>query len=353
MGANAIIAYSIVGAGIASWQVALGMNFIAGIVFVLIGVFNLQDVIVKIIPKGVKLTMGGAIGLFITMTGLGNVKLIQLSSSGFLKLGSLGSREVLLTGITLILIIVFTARGMKIALLLSMILGTIIGIPMGLTKIPSHIVSMPPSMSPLLFKLDIRDALNLAYAPFILALFMGAFSSTIGNLLGIGSKANLLDENGNYPGFKKPFLLGAIGSLLAPLLGTNNICMYAQSAAGVEAGGRTGLTAVSTAACFIATLFLIPVALMVPNAVASATLIVIGLNMLTCLEKLEFSDYTEYLPAVVTVFATGFTYNIATGLSLGVLTCVIAKVGSGRAKELHWSAYLVAAALCYYMAALA
>lgn len=353
MGSNALIAYSIVGAGIASWQVALGMNFISGVIFVIISVCNIREMVVKIIPKGLKITMGAAVGLFITATGMSNVKLIEMSNAGFLGLGDLNGSEVILTGITIVLILAFTSRKMKSGLLLAMVIGTIIGIPMGLTAVPKQLVSMPPSMAPVAFQLDILGALKLAYIPFILAFFMGDFFSTVGNLFGIGAKANLLDEDGNFPEIKKPFLVDAIGTCVGTVMGTNTVTIYAQSAAGVEAGGRTGLTAVGCAICLGLSLFFTPIALMVPNGVSSAALITIGLGMMTCMEKLDYSDVTEYLPAFASVIGTAYTYNIATGLTLGILTCVITKTASGRIKELHPGIYILAVPLFYYLIKLA
>lgn len=353
MGSNALIAYSIVGAGIASWQVALGMNFISGVIFVIISVCNIREMVVKIIPKGLKITMGAAVGLFITATGMSNVKLIEMSNAGFLGLGDLNGSEVILTGITIVLILAFTSRKMKSGLLLAMVIGTVIGIPMGLTAVPKQLVSMPPSMAPVAFQLDIPGALKLAYIPFILAFFMGDFFSTVGNLFGIGAKANLLDEDGNFPEIKKPFLVDAIGTCVGTVMGTNTVTIYAQSAAGVEAGGRTGLTAVGCAICLGLSLFFTPIALMVPNGVSSAALITIGLGMMTCMEKLDYSDVTEYLPAFASVIGTAYTYNIATGLTLGILTCVITKTASGRIKELHPGIYILAVPLFYYLIKLA
>ena len=142
MGSNALIAYSIVGAGITTWQVALGMNFISGVIFVIISVCNIREMVVKVIPKGLKITMGAAVGMFITATGMSNVKLIRLNDSGFLKLGDLHSPEIILAGITLLLILAFTSRKMKSGLLLAMVIGTVIGIPMGLTTVPSHLLRL-------------------------------------------------------------------------------------------------------------------------------------------------------------------------------------------------------------------
>lgn len=353
MGSNALIAYSIVGAGIASWQVALGMNFISGVVFVLISVCNIREMVVKVIPKGLKITMGTAVGVFIIATGMSNIKLIQLNGSGFLKLGELNNPEIILAAVTILLILIFSSRNMKSGLLLAMIIGTVIGIPMGLTTVPETLVSLPPSMAPVAFKLDILGALKLVYIPFILAFFMGDFFSTVGNLFGIGAKANLLDEDGNFPDIKKPFIVDAVGTCIGTVMGTNTVTIYAQSAAGVEAGGRTGLTAVGCAICLGLSLFFTPIALMVPNSVSSAALITIGLGMLSCMEKLDYSDFTESMPAFVSVMGTAYTYNIATGLCLGIITCVVTKIAAGRAKELHPAIYIIAVPLLYYLVALA
>ncbi len=353
LGSNAMLAYSIVGSGIADWQTALGMNFISGVIFVIISICGAREMVVKAIPKNLKVTMGCTVGIFITATGMSNVKLIEITDAGFLALGNLQSKEILLLAITLLMIISFGARGIGAGLLVSMIIGTIIGIPLGITTVPDAFVSMPPSMSPVMFKVDIVGALDILFLPFVLTFFIGDFFSTVGNLFGIGAQANLLDENGNYPQIKKPFLVDSIATCIGTVMGTNTVTIYSQSAAGVTAGGRTGLTAIAYSFFMFLALFLTPVALMVPTPVSSAALIVIGLEMLKGLAKLDFDDYTEYLPAFIALVGTAYTYNIATGLSLGIVSCVIINIAAGKWKKLHPIVYIIAVPLFYYLLKLA
>lgn len=349
MGSNALIAFTIVGSGAASWQVALGMNFISGIIFVLLTVFGLRDKIVNVVPKSVKLTMGAIVGVFLVGTGLGNVKMISVTGSGFLTLQNLRTPEIALFALTLVLIMIFMARNFKSGILLAMAIGTLVGIPMGITTLPDKLISLPPSIEPIAFKLDILGALKFAYIPFIFVFFVGDFFSTLGTVLGCGQKANLLDENGNLPEINKPFLVDSVGTVVGTLMGTNTVTTYVQSAAGVEAGGRTGLTALSTGFFFLVALFFTPIALMVPNPVSAAALVMIGISMLTGLKSLNFDDATEYLPALIGLMGAIFSYNIAVGVSLGIIAHVLVMVCSGKAKEIHWSAYLLTIPLAYYL----
>ena len=189
MGTNGLFAFSIVASGAATWQTALGINFISGMIFVLITVCGIREKIILIVPKGLKITLGAVVGIFIAATGLCNVKLVALSGSGFLALGDVMNGEVGLFTITLVLILVFTVRGWKAGIIIAMAAGTIIGIPMGLTGVPEYLVSMPPSIMPIAFKLDIRSALSIAYIPFLLVFFVNDFFSTLGTLLGCAGKA--------------------------------------------------------------------------------------------------------------------------------------------------------------------
>ncbi len=349
MGSNALIAFTIVGAGVASWEVALGMNFISGIIFLLLTVCGLRDKIVNVVPKSVKLTMGAIVGVFLVGTGLGNVKMVSVTGSGFLALQNLRTPEIALFTITLALIVIFMARNFKGGILLAIAIGTLIGIPMGITTLPDKLISLPPSIEPIAFKLDILGALKFAYIPFIFVFFVGDFFSTLGTVLGCGQKANLLDENGDLPEINKPFLVDSVGTVVGTLMGTNTVTTYVQSAAGVEAGGRTGLTALSTGFFFLVALFFTPIALMVPNPVSAAALVMIGISMLTGLKSLNFDDAAEYLPALIGLMGAIFSYNIAVGVSLGIIAHVLVMVCCGRAKEIHWSAYVMTIPLAYYL----
>ena len=353
MGTNGLFAFSIVASGAATWQTALGINFISGMIFVLITVCGIREKIILIVPKGLKITLGAVVGIFIAATGLCNVKLVALSGSGFLALGDVMNGEVGLFTITLVLILVFTVRGWKAGIIIAMAAGTIIGIPMGLTGVPEYLVSMPPSIMPIAFKLDIRSALSIAYIPFLLVFFVNDFFSTLGTLLGCAGKAELLDEDGNLPDMKKPFLVDAVGTVAGTVMGTSTVTTYVQSAAGIEAGGRTGLTSVCCAAFFLLSLFFTPIALMVPNAVNSAALVVIGVSMLTGMKDLDYTSAVEYLPAFIAIVGTAYTYNLATGLSLGIIAHIIVMVSAGRIRQVHWTSYVLAVPLAYYLVRLA
>lgn len=353
MGTNALFAFSIVASGAASWQVALGINFISGIIFVLLTLFGIRKVMVSIIPKGIKAALGAIIGVFIAATGFSNVKLINVTESGFLELGNVLNVEVALFVFTIVLILIFMVRKWKAGILIAMIIGTLLGIPLGITNIPERLISLPPSIMPIAFKVDIIGAIKFSYIPFILVFFVNDFFSTLGTLIGCGQKADLLDENGDFPNIEKPFLVDSIGTVVGTVMGTSTVTTYVQSAAGIEAGGKTGLTSLSTAFFFIVALFFTPLALMVPNAVNSAALVMIGISMLDGLKNVDFSNRVEYLPALIGLIGTTYTYNLATGLSLGLISHILVMISSGKIKEIHWSTYILAIPLIYYLVFLA
>ena len=346
MGSNAFFAFTLVAGGVVSWQTGLGMVFISGVVFLLLSVLGLREVIVKLIPKNVKLAIGAAVGFYIVSLGFKNGGIMQIDGS--ISMGDIKTPAVLLTIIGLCLLVFLMSRKVKGAVFIGIIATTIIGIPMGITQVPEALISMPPSIEPIFMKLDIMGALKWSFFPLIFTFFVGDLFSTLGTLIGVSAKADLLDEEGNLPNIEKPFLVDSIATIVGALFGSTVVTTYIESASGVEEGGRTGLTAVSTAVCFALAIFITPIVGMIPNQATAPALIIIGLMMLSGLKDIDFSDFTESFPAFATIAFTIFTNSISNGISMGIIAYMFTKVMAGKYKELNWGIYILSIPLILY-----
>ncbi|MDU7242695.1 NCS2 family permease [Clostridium sp.] len=347
MGSNAFFAYTLVAGGIVNWETGLGMVFISGVVFILLTVLGLREVIVNLIPKNIKYAIGVAVGFYIVLLGFKNGGLMSLEG-GSIAMGDVKSPGVLLTIIGLVIVVFLQARKVKGGVLVAIILTTIIGIPMGITNVPESLITMPPSIEPIVFKLDILAALKWSFFPLMFTFFVGDFFSTLGTLLGVSAKANLLDEEGNLPNINKPFLVDAIATVVGALFGSTVVTTYIESAAGVEEGGRTGFTAVVAGICFALTMFITPIAGMIPSEATAPALILIGLLMITGVKDIEFNDFTEAFPAFATIVFTAFTSSISNGISIGIISYMVTKVMAGRFKDLNWGIYILSIPLIAY-----
>lgn len=347
MGSNAFFAYTLVAGVIVNWETGLGMVFISGVVFILLTVLGLREVIVNLIPKNIKYAIGVAVGFYIVLLGFKNGGLMSLEG-GSIAMGDVKSPGVLLTIIGLVIVVFLQARKVKGGVLVAIILTTIIGIPMGITNVPESLVTMPPSIEPIAFKLDIMAALKWSFFPLMFTFFVGDFFSTLGTLLGVSAKANLLDEEGNLPNINKPFLVDAIATVVGALFGSTVVTTYIESAAGVEEGGRTGFTAVVAGICFALTMFITPIAGMIPSEATAPALILIGLLMITGVKNIEFNDFTEAFPAFATIVFTAFTSSISNGISIGIISYMVTKVMAGRFKDLNWGIYILSIPLIAY-----
>ena len=347
MGSNAFFAYTLVAGGLVNWETGLGMVFISGVVFILLTVLGLREVIVNLIPKNIKYAIGVAVGFYIVLLGFKNGGLMSLEG-GSIAMGDVKSPGVLLTIIGLVIVVFLQARKVKGGVLVAIILTTIIGIPMGITNVPESLVTMPPSIEPIAFKLDIMAALKWSFFPLMFTFFVGDFFSTLGTLLGVSAKANLLDEEGNLPNINKPFLVDAIATVVGALFGSTVVTTYIESAAGVEEGGRTGFTAVVAGICFALTMFITPIAGMIPSEATAPALILIGLLMITGVKNIEFNDFTEAFPAFATIVFTAFTSSISNGISIGIISYMVTKVMAGRFKDLNWGIYILSIPLIAY-----
>lgn len=324
---------------------AAGILFLSAILSVIISFAGLRETVVKAIPTSLKHAVTAGIGLFIALIGAKGVGLIVANEAkNNLAFGDLTSPEVILCLIGFILMLIVKARNIKGGMILVIIATTIIGIPMGITKLPTSIVSLPSGFGGFasqLTKIDILGALRLEYLPFVIALFIPDFFSTFGTLFGVSAQAGYLDEDGNLPGVDKCFQVDAIASVTGSLFCMPSVTTYLESSAGVEAGGRTGLTVIFTSLLFALMLFFTPLALMIPSAATAPVLIFIGINMLSGMRNINYSDITEYIPAFLCVTFTLFANNIANGICIAIPSYLILKIASGKFKEVNKSMIIV------------
>jgi AGZA family xanthine/uracil permease-like MFS transporter len=291
MGINAFFAYTIVITMGYSWQFALTAVLLEGIIFILLTVFNIREAIIESIPQNLKKAISVGIGLFIAFIGLSNAGIVIHPKDGgtIVALGSVTSGTALLAIIGIVITSILLARNVKGALLIGIVLTTIIGIPMGITHMPDKILSMPPSIKPIFMQFEWKHVFSIdMFIALFTLLFMDMFD-TIGTLIGVATKANMLDEKGKLQNMNRALLTDAVGTTLGACFGTSAICTYVESASGVAEGGRTGLTAVSTSVMFIIALFLSPLFLIIPSAATAPSLVLVGLFMLSPIKEIELN----------------------------------------------------------------
>lgn len=351
MGENAFIAFTVVkGLGF-SWQIALGTIFLAGMAFTLLTLFRVRNWMAQAIPFSLKCSFAIGIGLFLTFIGLNETGIVTVGVKGApVALGALSSKETLLAIGGFFFIAWLLLKRVRGAIIIGILSVTALSMLLGLTQAPHQVFSAPPSLSPLLGKLDIAGALTPKAIPVVAIVFTMAFVDTVGSLIGLSSRAGLLDEKGNLPEIEKPMLADALTNLAAPILGTTTSGVYIEAAAGIEEGGRTGFTALVVAALFALSLFCVPVLTIVPPHAYGTALIAIGIFMIAPVAKLDFSDYTELIPAFLTIVLTCFTYNIGVGVTAGLLSWPLLKLAAGRAKEVRLAQWLLAGlSLTFYL----
>ena len=335
MGLNAFFAYTIVIQMGYSFEFALTAVLLEGIIFILLTIFNVREAIVDSIPKGIKNAISVGIGLLIALIGLEGAGIVVHTDGGtIVSLGNIVSGSGLLAIIGLLITSVLIAKNVKGALFIGMIITAIIGIPMGITPMPSKIISMPPSIAPTFFKFDFHNifSLDMVIALFTL-LFMDMFD-TIGTLVGVATKAKMLDKDGKVPNIKKALFSDAVGTTLGACLGTSTVSTFVESASGVAEGGRTGLTAVSTAFMFFLALFFAPLFAVITPAVTASALVLVGLFMIEPIKGIDLHDFTEAIPAFLTIIMMPFAYSISDGIVFGVISYIILKLFSGKRKEI-------------------
>ena len=331
-------------------EVAFGLVFLSGLIFVIISFVGIREIVVKAIPASVKISISAGIGLYISLIGLKMAGVVVANpKNNTLNLGDMTTAKSILFAIGFLLILVLEARKIKGSLILAILLVTIIGIPMGVTKVPTNLINIPTGISDVSFKIDILGALKPEYFPWIFTFFVPDFFGTMGIILGIANRAGWLDKDGNMQDIDRCFKVDSLSTVAGSFFCMPVMTTYLESASGVEDGGRTGMTALFTSFLFALTLLFTPIALMVPGVATAPVLTIIGFQMLSSMKSVNYNDKTESLPAFIAVAMTIFTFNIATGLSLSVLSYIILKVFSGKAKEIPKVMYGLALVLLYYL----
>lgn len=342
MGLNTFFAFTVVMTMGYSWQFALTAVFIEGIVFIILTFFNVRELIVKSIPRALKDAIPVGIGLFITLIGLKSAGIVESDPNTLLRLGDMANHNIWIAFFGLFITGVLLSKNVNGAILFGIVGSAIFSIFFGEIHVPKgSLVSLPPSIAPIFaqFEWDHIFTFDMLIVVFTF-LFVNLFD-TVGTLLGVVSKMGLSDEDGSFPQVKRALFADALGTTFGAVLGTSTITSYVESASGVAAGGRTGLTAVSTALMFALALFLAPIFLMVPAAATAPALIIVGLFMISSVLKINFDDITESLPAFVTMVFMPFTYSIAQGIVFGMLSYMLIKVFSGRFKDVTATVYVI------------
>jgi len=349
MGGVAIFSITLVQLQKIPVEVACGIMLLSGLLFLLVTVLGIRDVIVKVIPKGIKISISAGVGLFLCVLGLRNAKIIAASTEKTaLAFGNLSQPMVKLAAISFVILLILEARKIRGSALITILAATLIGIPMGLTRIPPSFLAWPASMRPMAFRFDLVGAFQLRYLPFLFAFFLPDFFSSLGTALGVSGKAGFLDEHGDLPGLNRVFMVDSLAATLGSLFTIPVLITYLESGAGVGVGGRTGLTAIVSALAFLAMLFCAPVALMIPAAATAAILVYVGISMLGGMRNLEYLDPTEAMPAFLCIALTVFTFNIGNGIAAGFIAYLVMKAAAGKFKELSYGHYFLGLVLLYY-----
>ncbi len=336
MGENAFIAFTVVAVLGYTWQRALGAVLLAGIIFVLLTLFRLRKWVVDAIPLTLRYSYAVGIGLFLTFIGLNQTGIVTIGSPGApVRPGHLTSGSVLLAIFGFLLMTVLSIRRFPAAILTGVLGTAVLSFVTGVTPAPNTWISRPPSLAPVFLKFDLHSIFSWGFFPVVLTIFVIAFVDTMGTLIGVSARAGFLDKDGNLPQIERPMMADALATTFAALIGTTTSGAFIESATGVEAGGRTGLTAVVTAICFAGTLFFAPFISAIPPHAYGPALVFVGLLMLTPITRIPFDDLTELVPAFGVMALMAFTYNVGIGMTAGFVLYPFCKLVSGRLREVR------------------
>ena len=355
MGENAFIAFGLAAFGI-TWQQRLGAVFVSGIVFLVITLLGVRKWLASAVSPSMKHSFAAGIGLFLTFIGLFESGIVKGAQAVPVQLGDIRSASVLLAIFGFIVIAALLYRRVPGAILIGIAITAVAGVLAGAGKIPARVMALPftgdYSLAPIAFELDVASVLRLSFLPILLTLFLMSLLDTLGTLVGLGAAANMLDEKGDFPEIEKPMLVDAVTCVAAGLVGTSTSGAYIESSTGIREGARTGLASLVTAALFVLSLFFIPLfePMQSLRFAYAPALMIVGMLMLGAIVKIDFDDLSELVPAFMTVVVMVFTFNIANGLTAGLVLYPVMKVLSGRARELSAGA-IVLAVLCslYYI----
>lgn len=345
MGLNAFFAFSVVIGMGKSWQFALTAVFLEGLIFLALTGLNVREAIVNSIPEGIKRAISVGIGLFIAFVGMQNAGIIVNNDATLVGLGSFATPAVLVAVLGLAVTGTLVALRVKGALLLGILGATVVGIPLGITQIGESfsLVSLPPSIAPVFMQFEWGQVFTIDMLVVVFTFLFVDMFDTVGTLVGVATKAGLLDSNGRIPRVKQALFADAIGTTVGAMLGTSTVTTYIESASGVEEGGRTGLTALVVAILFGFALFFSQLFLLIPAAATAPALILVGVFMASPVKEIDFSDYTEAIPAFLTLIMMPLTYSISEGIVFGVLSYIILKVATGKARQVPALTYIVGA----------
>ena len=341
MGLNAFFVYTVcMGMGY-SWQFALTAVFIEGILFIIMTITNLREAIVNAIPHNLRYAIGGGIGLFIAFIGLQNSQIVVNNDATLVSLGDITSGSALLAMIGLLITGILYAKNVRGAMLIGILVTTIIGIPMGITEFKG-VISTPESIAPIFCQFEWGNILSLDMVVVVFTFLFIDLFDTVGTLIGVCTKAKMVDENGNIKHLNRAFMADAVATTVGAVIGTSTTTTYVESAAGVAQGGRTGLTAFTIACCFAITMFFSPLFLSIPSAATAPVLIIVGLLMLEPIRNIEFNDYSESIPAFMCVIMMPLAYSISDGILIGMICYVLLNILCGKFRKLTPTMYILA-----------
>ena len=340
MGLNAFFTYTVVGEMGYTWEIALGAVFLAGILFWIMSVTPIRQWMLESIPMNLRIAMGSGVGLFIGFIGLKNGGIIVSNEATLISIGDLLKVETLLAMLGFLLIAILAVRRIPGAILIGVMMVTLISIFVGIIQFQG-LISYPPAFMPVFMKLDILGALDLAMISVIMSFLFVNLFDTAGTLLGIANQAKLADEDGNIHNLDKALKADSSSSAFGAFLGCAPVTSYVESSAGVEAGGRTGLTAVTVGFLFLIAVFFSPLASIIPAHATAGALIYVAILMMSGMEKLNWSDSSELLPALIIIVMIPLTFSIANGIALGFISYVVLKIASGQFKKISSGAWFL------------
>lgn len=335
MGPNFFFAYTIVGMMGYSYQMALTAVLIEGLIFILLTFFNVREAIINAIPTNIKRAVSVGIGLFVAFIGVKNAGIVIIDDAKNLTIGQITTGSGLLAIIGILITGYLFAKNIKGALLIGIAITTLIGIPMGVTHLPDGfaIASLPPSIEPIFMKFDFSKVFTVDMVVIVFTFLFVDLFDTVGTLVGVCTKANMLDEKGNVPKAKEALLADAVGTTFGAMVGSSTVTTFVESASGVAAGGRTGLTSLTTALMFGVALLFSPLFLMIPAAATAPALVIVGLFMMSPINEIDLEDFTEAIPAFLTIIMMPFSYSIAEGIVFGITSFVVLKVATLKFKS--------------------
>lgn len=342
MGLNAFFVFTVCLTMGYSWQFALTAILIEGFIFVVLTLTKVRTLIVDAIPASVKRAIGAGIGLFIAFIGLKNAGIIVESSATFVTIGTMTEGTALLGVIGIVLTSVLVIKNVPGSLLIGILATALIGIPMGVTHF-SGVIDTPPSVAPLFCQFEFHHIFTLDMLVVVFTFLFIDMFDTMGTLVGVCTKAGMMQKDGRIPGLNKAFMADAVATMAGACLGASTTTTYVESAAGVAQGGRSGLTAFSTAMCFVVAMFFAPLFLSIPAAATTPVLVIVGLFMLTPVKDIDLDDYAESIPAFITIVMMPLTYSISDGILCGVISYVLINMLCMNWKKLNPTLYVLAA----------